>query len=70
MGSKVEKDQMATSHIRFPKDLAHQLNVISTINGESIAVLCDRLFRGIVANEHRAAAEALANQVKQPAKKK
>ena len=55
---------MATRQIRFPDDLAHKLSVIASISNESIAVVCDRLFRDIVEAEQRSAVDKLANTIR------
>lgn len=58
-----EKLSIVTKQMRFPDDLAYKLNVIASIKDESIAVLCDRLFRSVVEAEHERVIRELADSV-------
>lgn len=55
---------VGTRQIRFPEDLAHKLGIIASINNESIADVCDRLFRDIVETEQRNAVDRLASTIR------
>lgn len=59
-----DKLSIVTKQMRFPDDLAYKLNVIASIKDESIAVLCDRLFRAITEAEHEKVVRELADSVK------
>lgn len=63
-----DKLSIVTKQIRFPDDLAYKLNVIASIKDESIAVLCDRLFRAITEAEHKRVVRDLADSVQDPRK--
>lgn len=64
MARKASEHKLKTKQIRFPEDLAEMMNIISSISGEPIASVSDRLFRLIVEKERGAVIENLHNTIR------